>query len=259
MIKFFRHIRYKLMSENKTGKYFKYAIGEIILVVIGILIALQINNWNEQRQLQNVRKDLIANMLSDFEITHQSIESSMQKTDRLIQDLEKFLSAAVFLSAKVPVDSMMLWAGSAYDLTQFEPAMHSYQTAISTGNISLIKEKRIHELIGQFLLAYKYYEQSVRESGQVFYTGSGLELRKAFGSLHAIGKAKMDTIRGRKDFSKAFQYSEEEFRAKVKNPEVFAAFENFLTLHYNMDEAFSHMHNLTTDILNALNTLDTHQ
>ena len=38
------------MSENKTGKYLKYAIGEIVLVVIGILIALQINNWNENRK-----------------------------------------------------------------------------------------------------------------------------------------------------------------------------------------------------------------
>jgi len=53
MIKFFRHIRKRLLSENKTGNYFKYAIGEIILVVIGILIALQINNWNEERKLQN--------------------------------------------------------------------------------------------------------------------------------------------------------------------------------------------------------------
>ena len=48
MIKFFRRIRFDLMEKNKTGKYFKYAIGEIILVVIGILIALQINNWNEK-------------------------------------------------------------------------------------------------------------------------------------------------------------------------------------------------------------------
>ena len=52
MIKFFRHIRKSLLMENKTSKYFKYAIGEIILVVIGILIALQINNWNESRKLQ---------------------------------------------------------------------------------------------------------------------------------------------------------------------------------------------------------------
>ena len=53
MIKFFRRIRYDLMEKNKTGKYFKYAIGEIILVVIGILIALQINNWNEVQEKKN--------------------------------------------------------------------------------------------------------------------------------------------------------------------------------------------------------------
>ena len=51
MIKFFRHIRKNLLMENKTSKYFKYAIGEIVLVVIGILIALQINNWNDRRLL----------------------------------------------------------------------------------------------------------------------------------------------------------------------------------------------------------------
>lgn len=47
MIKFFRKIRQRMFTENKFGKYLIYAIGEIILVVIGILIALQINNWNE--------------------------------------------------------------------------------------------------------------------------------------------------------------------------------------------------------------------
>ena len=53
MIKFFRKIRQNLLSENKTGTYLKYAFGEIILVVIGILIAIQINNWNENRKNQN--------------------------------------------------------------------------------------------------------------------------------------------------------------------------------------------------------------
>jgi hypothetical protein len=50
MIKFFRKIRYDLMEKNKTGKYFKYAIGEVILVMIGILLALQVNNWNQIRR-----------------------------------------------------------------------------------------------------------------------------------------------------------------------------------------------------------------
>ena len=49
MIKFFRKIRQNLLLENKTGKYFKYAIGEIILVMIGILLALQVSNWNGKR------------------------------------------------------------------------------------------------------------------------------------------------------------------------------------------------------------------
>ena len=52
MIKFFRHIRQNLIMENKTRKYLKYAVGEIVLVVIGILIALQVNNWNENRKTE---------------------------------------------------------------------------------------------------------------------------------------------------------------------------------------------------------------
>ena len=55
MIKFFRHIRKSLLMENKTSKYIKYAIGEIVLVVIGILIALQVNNWNNNQQLEKVQ------------------------------------------------------------------------------------------------------------------------------------------------------------------------------------------------------------
>jgi hypothetical protein len=53
MIKFFRKIRQNLLSEGKTVKYLKYAIGEIVLVVIGILIALSINNWNENQKKKN--------------------------------------------------------------------------------------------------------------------------------------------------------------------------------------------------------------
>ncbi len=52
--------------ENKTGKYFKYAIGEIILVVIGILIALGINNWNEHRKELEKEQNIINNLQEEF-------------------------------------------------------------------------------------------------------------------------------------------------------------------------------------------------
>ncbi|MDG5492002.1 DUF6090 family protein [Psychroserpens sp. SPM9] len=73
MIKFFRHIRKQLLSENKTGKpsnrtgrYLKYAIGEIVLVVIGILIALQINNWNENRLNNKALKAYLTSFTQDL-------------------------------------------------------------------------------------------------------------------------------------------------------------------------------------------------
>ena len=59
MIKFFRKIRQKTLSEGKTGKYLKYAFGEIIIVVVGILIALQINNWNEHRKIKNAEIEIL--------------------------------------------------------------------------------------------------------------------------------------------------------------------------------------------------------
>ncbi|NKI30422.1 DUF6090 family protein [Croceivirga thetidis] len=66
MIKFFRRIRQKLLSENKFSKYLIYAIGEIVLVMIGILLALQVNNWNENRKTQNTINEYYGQLLEDL-------------------------------------------------------------------------------------------------------------------------------------------------------------------------------------------------
>lgn len=74
MIKFFRHIRKRMIKENRVSKYLLYAIGEIVLVVIGILIALQINNWNEQRKLQGEVASIYAIVKSDLQSDIKSID-----------------------------------------------------------------------------------------------------------------------------------------------------------------------------------------
>ncbi len=78
MIKIFRHIRKDLMEKNKNGMYLKYAIGEIVLVVVGILIALQINNWNEKRKLSNS----IENLLTVFE---KELDVNIKRSNPLIR------------------------------------------------------------------------------------------------------------------------------------------------------------------------------
>ncbi len=78
MIKFFRNIRQNLLNEGKTSKYLKYALGEIILVVIGILIALQINNWNEGRKENIKQRSVLSNLLVDIKADSVSYSSNLE-------------------------------------------------------------------------------------------------------------------------------------------------------------------------------------
>ena len=83
MIKFFRKIRQNLLMENKTGKYFKYAIGEIILVVIGILIALQINNWNEKRKIQSNQENYLTLLKTEAENNLKEIRNTKNEVSEM--------------------------------------------------------------------------------------------------------------------------------------------------------------------------------
>ena len=82
MIKFFRKIRQQLLTENKFSKYLLYAIGEIILVVIGILIALSINNWNQNRQNAKIEKRFLHDLLSDIELDIKNLEKTTERTGK---------------------------------------------------------------------------------------------------------------------------------------------------------------------------------
>jgi len=70
------------MEKNNTGKYFKYAIGEIILVVIGILIALQINNWNEEKQDRKIEKDYVISLIEDLEIDITKLSATIESFEK---------------------------------------------------------------------------------------------------------------------------------------------------------------------------------
>ena len=89
MIKFFRKIRQNLLMKNKTGKYFKYAIGEIILVVIGILIALQINNWNQNRLNRIGAENFLNQVQEELELDVINYKRDLDKIQRYTDYLNK--------------------------------------------------------------------------------------------------------------------------------------------------------------------------
>ncbi|RIA09182.1 hypothetical protein OE09_1011 [Flavobacteriaceae bacterium MAR_2010_72] len=91
MIKFFRQIRYSLMEQNKTSKYLKYAIGEIVLVMIGILLALQVNNWNENRKNKLTESKYYCKLLDDFELDRQNIAVLYKESEYKIETSKSLL------------------------------------------------------------------------------------------------------------------------------------------------------------------------
>jgi hypothetical protein len=140
MIKFFRLIRQNLLMENKTGKYFKYAIGEIVLVVIGILIALSINNWNEQVKGQRLADSYIKSLQTDLENDVVLLGNLIASFD---QELTKNLALSKRLSA-ITANSDTIKKIARYEfLPYFNPTnelnLNTFNALISTGNIGLLE------------------------------------------------------------------------------------------------------------------------
>lgn len=84
MIKLFRKTRQKLLMQNKTSQYFKYAIGEVVLVMIGILLALQVNNWNEKRIERNEVRAKLNRVLEEIETNKNSINNNINQVDSVL-------------------------------------------------------------------------------------------------------------------------------------------------------------------------------
>ncbi|WP_047417429.1 DUF6090 family protein [Cellulophaga sp. Hel_I_12] len=157
MIKFFRKIRQNLLSEGKTAKYFKYAMGEIILVVIGILIALQINNWNEEKKYQKQLHIKVHSILGDIR------EDALQ-IKALLKDLEKQHSAADHIipimesEQKAIVDSLkFILDFNSFTTTPILSQQNNTWDYLSANGI--LSELEDQELVNLLMNYYNYFDE----------------------------------------------------------------------------------------------------
>ena len=155
MIKFFRKIRQNLLSEGKTGKYFKYAIGEIILVVIGILIAIQLNTFKNNNDKRNEEITHLENILSDLK----------QDQTELIKIIERRKSKSE--SAKImesyyhtkKVDNLNNYYSNWTNVLYWEahnPSFITFKELINSGKLSSLSNEKIKQLLLQ--IDYNYNE-----------------------------------------------------------------------------------------------------
>jgi hypothetical protein len=154
MIKFFRHIRQNLIMENKTSKYFKYAVGEIILVVIGILIALQINNCNENRKNRKTEIAYLESISNDLKLNLTSLETFVNEREKSVEASENILN---FFDKTKPLNInefnrycviVMVWY-------PFEQHDNTYQELLNSGKLSSISNKVIKDQLQDMQTSFK--------------------------------------------------------------------------------------------------------
>ncbi|PIB29176.1 DUF6090 family protein [Maribacter sp. 4G9] len=150
MIKLFRKIRQNLLLENKTGKYFKYAVGEIVLVVIGILIALQINNWNEQRIEKNDEQLVLLNLKEDFEYNHRVLDSliALQISNKKLQF--SILNHTGKKPKPKTEKEFNLILEAAMRLGEFYPRNGALDDLISSGKLKIIKNQSLRNSLSSW-------------------------------------------------------------------------------------------------------------
>lgn len=146
MIKFFRKIRQQLLSENKFRKYFTYATGEIILVVIGILIALQINNLNEDRKLRDAEQVLLLQLRQEFNSNLSQLNQKIKMRDIMISSANRLL-LMIDDKAKMVPDSIAHYLS----LTRMNPTFDPIRNDLTEGDkLSLLKGSKLKALLTQW-------------------------------------------------------------------------------------------------------------
>jgi hypothetical protein len=156
MIKFFRKIRYDLMEKNKTGKYFKYAIGEIVLVMIGILLALQVNNWNQQRNQNKEEQLALVNLKQDFEYNHSTLDSILAETTKTIES--QFLMLNYTGNKRDPKTEFKFNTSlnSLTHFTEFFPRNGYLDDLVNSGSLGIIKNQNLRNKLSSWNPVFDY-------------------------------------------------------------------------------------------------------
>ncbi|APZ47344.1 hypothetical protein BW723_14105 [Polaribacter reichenbachii] len=161
MIKFFRKIRQNLLSEGKTEKYFKYAIGEIILVVIGILIALQINTWNENRKANTLEKNYYCLLLDNLNQDKQQVKVLKTLVQERIDYSNKMISIIQENKSDATEFGKSLRFSIRLGTNTFQPNNATFQDIKSSGNLGLIKDKTIIKALNAYFKITDGYSKTI--------------------------------------------------------------------------------------------------
>ena len=218
MLRLFSSIRHSLLAGNNTVKYLKYAVGEVLLIMVGIILALQFNNWNEGRKEEQERQELIENLKLDFEISLERLETEIKEAEENYKNIELLLRNSGGEPSDLTVEEIRRLHGRIMSSNAYTPAFGAYQSAMSTGVITSLGSRELNSLFIEFERRNVRLDELEDLYGNLEFSGTFQELRSQLGSsriLRVVGGF----------VPEKFQVNEQEFRELVARPDVYAIFD----------------------------------
>jgi hypothetical protein len=211
MIKFFRNIRKNLLKEGKTANYLKYAIGEIVLVVIGILLALQVNNWNTQRINNLQEKEILIQLRDEYQNNLTQLNQKIAIRDSIVHSSIKLLSYRKELPSSIETDSFNKYLIKLYSTPTFDPALGVSYELSNSGKLYLIQDRDLRNLITtwpSYISQLQEEEVNIKEWVESrfipfliknYQIGSSIELSfydESYNSLAALSQLSQQSLAG---------------------------------------------------------------
>jgi hypothetical protein len=155
MLRFFRQIRQRRLTDNKFGKYLLYAIGEILLVVIGILIALSVDNWNEERLERKEEIKYLSRLREDLKVDNAYFKRRIEDANRFTALSEEFLQR-LFEKQETLIEADSIWGMfQDFDSSEMMTIQNStFSEMLYAGKLELISDPVLKTLI------LEYYRKS---------------------------------------------------------------------------------------------------
>lgn len=276
MIKFFRKIRLSLLSEGNTGKpawpvgrYLKYAIGEIVLVMVGILLALQVNEWNNEKNRRKAEAIIIEQLKAE-------LNKSEKEIKEIIEDItDRAKSSAIichaFWKKNTPNDSIITHFIKPLGNTIYSPTLGSARSLINSGNISLIQSDRLKNAITSYVEEVDYklrdisrYEETYYRNGIILVNeiAPGADLYPKNWILDQIEKtnspdfqtSRNDEFNTRPNVIQKVPF-EMEIKEVFQEKKVYRAYALLLVAHRNSSRKYTEIMYITRDLLDQLNEI----
>ena len=170
MIKYFRQIRQQLIMENKNSNYLKYAIGEIILVMIGILLALQINNWNQDRINKDYEQKMLHELVEDLKLDTTYLNVQIKRIERFEESVDLALNNPQEMKDK---GSLNLFGG-----VYFIQNTKAIET-IKSGNVQIPFNDNLRKQINAHYHSARFYLDLISMEDKKFFEFRSIPLQKS--------------------------------------------------------------------------------